>query len=200
MIGRFLKRLGLVLLALVGGRVFLSQYLEKNPAEGKTRPRVVLGGCLLFLGLFTIVSTIAWNFGEFRTGFWPTASGVVQTSEARRSRSYRIEASVRVEYTVDGVTYSTSRIQLEPTSYRDIRFAIEDADRYPVGETVAVAYNPREPHFGILEPGYDLMSNRFFVFGLCLCVVGVGFFCMQLARSVSLEASRDPFKSPDRLP
>lgn len=204
MILRFLKRIGLILLVLVAGRLggseVLARHLEKHPAESKMRARVVLGGCLLLLGLAMIGGTIAWNFDQFRTAFWPTVSGVIEKSEARRTRSYRIQTDVICQYTVGGVTYTTNRLRVEPEYYRDIRFAIEDADRYPVGETVPVAYDPRKPHFGILEPGYDLMSNWFFVFGLCSSVLGIGFFCMQLARTVSLNSTEDPFKSPDRVP
>ncbi|MFG0292825.1 MAG: DUF3592 domain-containing protein [Phycisphaerales bacterium JB050] len=201
MIRRFGQFLYLALLVVFGrpGYERAQQFLKENPHEAKLRPRVVIGGCLLFLGLFTIVSTIAWNFEHFRTAFWPTTTGVVQSSEVRRSRSYRIEANVRVEYAVDGVTYSTTRIKLEPTYYRDIRYAIEDTDRYPVGAAVTVSYDPKKPQFGILEPGYELMSNWFFLCGLCLSILGIGFFCMQLARSVSLRTPEDPFKSPERV-
>lgn len=204
MIRRFFKRLGLILLVIVagklGGEEILSRHLEKNPAEAKMRARVVVGGCALLAGLALMLGTVAWNFEHVRTSFWPTTTGTIKKSEGRWMRSTRIRLDLICTYTVDGVDYATNRIKLEPDSYRDMRFAIEDTDRYPVGTTVRVWYDPKRPHFGILEPGYDLGSNRFFQVGIVLSVIGVVCFCFQLMRSVARNDTADPFKSPDHIP
>lgn len=200
---RYLRKIGVALLILGSqphGSTLKDEYLARHPAEHHTRPLIILGGVLFGFGLLSMVIALGLNFQQVRTGFWPTTTGVIEVSESRRFRSGSANVQVSYSYLVNGKRYGSSRIATRDESFDDVRFAMEVADRYPVGQTVPVSYNPRNPSFAILEAGYDLMADWLFVVGLCLAVSGVGFFCMQFARSVSLEASRDPFKSPDRLP
>ncbi len=202
MIVRYLKKVGAALLILSTGPhgSGLEDYLSKHPSERHTRPLLILGGVLFGFGMLSMVIALSLNFQQFRTGFWSTTDGVIEVSEIRQFRFSSANVQIGYSYLVNGKRYGSSRISTLDESFDDVRFAMEVADRYPVGQAVSVSYNPRDPSFAILEPGYDLMADWLFVAGLCLSILGVGFFCMQLARSVSLRASEDPFKSPDRLP
>ena len=200
---RYLKKIGLALLIIgppYGDRSLQEAYIERYPGEGRSRPLVVIGGVLLGFGLINIVIAIAFNHSQIRTGFWPTTAGLIEVSESRRFRSGPASAQVSYSYEVDGRRYSSSRITTRDSSYEDIRFAMEAADRFPVGETVTVSYNRRNPSEAVLEAGYDLLADWFFVIGLCLSTVGLGCFVMQLGRQAVRGNATDPFKSPDRMP
>ncbi len=204
MIRRFLKRLGLILLVIsagkLGGEKILSRHLNKNPSEARMRPRVVVGGLAVLSGLALMLGTVAWNYRDVSTLFWPTTTGRIEQPNDMWERPARIRFDLMCTYTVDGVRYSTNRIKLDSDFYPGTRFYIEDSDRYPVGRTVRVWYDPDHPHIGILEPGYNVGSNRFFQVGLIAAVVGVVCFCFEFVRAVARDDSADPFKSPDSIP
>lgn len=203
MMARFLKRLGLALLVISSGSrgvVWRDEYVEANPEESRVRPLIVAGGSLLIFGALCCVLAVALNYPQVRSWFWPTTPGLVEVSEIRQARFGGTPVQISYSYQVNGQKYSSSRRSIVDQSYHDIRFAIEEADRYPVGHVVTVSYKPRDPGFAILQPGYDLMADWLFVPGLCVSVVGIGFLLLQLARSISQSSSDDLFRSPERVP
>jgi len=201
MILRFIRRIGLALLMVSSpSAAWQNEYVQKNPEEGEFRAFIVTGGILLFFGVICCVIAIALNYQQVRSGFWPTTSGVIEVSETRTFRSGYTTVQVSYSYAVDGTRYGSSRRSIVDETFRDMRYAIEETDRYPVGQIVTVSYDPHDPSFAILEAGYDLMSDWFFVIGFCLVVLGIGFFCLQLARSMSQGSDEHRFRSPERLP
>ncbi|MFU8828079.1 MAG: DUF3592 domain-containing protein [Phycisphaerales bacterium] len=203
MMVRFLRRLGLALLMLSNssaGAAWQDEYVKANPEEGRVRGLIVAGGSLLIFGVLCCVIAVALNYPQVRSWFWPTTPGLVEVSEIRQARAGGIPVQVSYSYRVNGREYSSSRRSIVDQSFYDIRFAIEEADRYPVGQVVTVSYNRRDPGLAILEPGYDLMADWLFVAGLCLSIVGIGFLLLQLARSISHPSGDELFRSPERVP
>jgi hypothetical protein len=87
---------------------------------------------------------------------WPRTKGVITSSYLevgyfRQMKGYR--GVVRYRYQVGSAEYSGYRL-----SFNRGHLAIEGAwqkviDAYPVGKTVEVFYDPKDPSFAILEPG-----------------------------------------------
>jgi len=94
---------------------------------------------------------------------WPTAKGVVVSSEvdrtylagaARFPPAY--SAKIRFEYAVDGRKYYTSNISSFSVTYNaGYGKALQ---KYPVGKGVDVYYKPDNPKISILEPGAQLAN------------------------------------------
>lgn len=115
---------------------------------------------------------------------WPTTDGTIVSTRlmGSRFREYdgdyytHLDAYIRYEYAVDGVSYSSLSI-----NSIDSPFYPEDvADRYPVGMDVYVYYNPNDPAEAVLEPGFvdvlkaiDVFSYLFFAAGFYIIYAGV---------------------------
>jgi hypothetical protein len=87
---------------------------------------------------------------------WPSVQGQVTSSEVERSTSEGDTSylpQVDYAYTVNDVSYRGDRITFGQNSYGSRRGAEEVVARYPVGQTVAVYYDPVEPDSAVLEPG-----------------------------------------------
>lgn len=88
---------------------------------------------------------------------WPNTPGQVVSSDVRHSTdseggdSYSPE--VTYQYSVNDQSYQADRIKFGENSYNSNRRAQEEVDRYPVGRTVDVYYDPAEPEKAVLEPG-----------------------------------------------
>jgi hypothetical protein len=93
---------------------------------------------------------------------WPTAAGVVTSSEVDRSTdaeggdSYSPE--VDYQYQVDGQTITNNQIKFGENSYSSRRKAEEIAANYPLGQQVTVYYEPERPTNAVLEPGVSAGS------------------------------------------
>jgi hypothetical protein len=93
---------------------------------------------------------------------WPTAAGVVTSSEVDHSTdaeggdSYSPE--VDYQYQVDGQTITNNQIKFGENSYSSRRKAEEIAANYPLGQQVTVYYEPERPTNAVLEPGVSAGS------------------------------------------
>jgi hypothetical protein len=138
-----------------------------------------LGLCLA-LGLFLIGSgTLAiWNAIASRS--WPTAPGVVVSSDRKASKnsdkSSTVESVVVARYHVNGREYSTD------TQRFGVIFGSTDTSvaelqrlRYPAGSRIPVSYNPSKPELATLEPGFDVNALWTPGGGLALILVAVMF-------------------------
>ncbi|WP_189072106.1 DUF3592 domain-containing protein [Deinococcus sedimenti] len=115
---------------------------------------------LLFVGA-VLLGFGVWQSGQsLRAAGWPVATGTVTRSQAvpagrlAERRGWRPE--VQYTYRADGLTYRGERLnffRLNTTSLRGARRILE---RYPVGQPVAVHYDPRRPSRSVLQVGLGL--------------------------------------------
>lgn len=101
---------------------------------------------------------------------WPTVPGQVtrskmktHTETGRRKsedgikRSYNEEfytADIEYEYLIDGVPYKGTRISAVQGGTRaDKPHVQQTLDKYKIGQTVVVSYDPSDPSQSVLEPG-----------------------------------------------
>lgn len=108
---------------------------------------------------------------------WPTALGVVTSSEIIGVRAYR--PNIVYEYAVNGVTYHDST-SLNPPSFgnRNTREGEAEAlsEEYPAGKQVTVHYDPQLPSRSRLRisPGWDIYGKM----GLGGTLFGIAVFCL----------------------
>ena len=87
---------------------------------------------------------------------WPSAQGVITASWmnsglCRHMKCYHGEIEYR--YRVGNTEYQSSAFSLGHDHWATEQAWQPILDQYPVGKTVKVYYDPRQPAVGILEPG-----------------------------------------------
>lgn len=141
---------------------------------------------ILFLGLFGVVwigftavfLTILLKgmvAQTIATGH-PTTTGEILTSSVTTQstsdgKSY--DHTISYRYTVDGNEYIGDQIR-HGFSMSSKAAAKQTLDRYPKGASVAVAYNPANPHDAILEPGIGGRDLMFITFMLPFTAIAIG--------------------------
>jgi uncharacterized protein DUF3592 len=116
-----------------------------NPRYGTAKVILVIRAGAFLWGLNTLYA--GWSSRS-----WPTADGKIFYSSARTGgRNYRRQ--LWYEYNVRGTRYVAEnyRVGGNRSPFKDT--VKEAAERYPVGHTVKVYYNPSNPSEAVLEPG-----------------------------------------------
>jgi hypothetical protein len=113
---------------------------------------------------------------------WPTTRGVVIDSDMERkvdngtgrhrSRSITYHAHVTYEYAVDGTEYNCSTVSFGQYGSSSRNHALQIVNRYPVGKTIEVHYDPDRPESAVLEPGVSFSSYLGLGLGGVFAVVG----------------------------
>ena len=160
---------------------------RKHEAKQKAR----LGyACLCFIGAFCGFA-LGWmeSWQGWRSQSWPTVQGemvrvgtrdaLVSSSNSSKSLSpsrQAWQARVDYRYKVGGRIYTMGRIHAyTEISHRSESAALAEASRWKPGDTVTVHYNPADPEFAVLVPGflvYDLWGKA--VLGLVFLAGGIG--------------------------
>lgn len=157
----------------------------------------------LMLGGVILIAVVA-KLREVRAAaVWPSARGKVITSQvqARRKRDNDSEEVanyplVEYEYGVNGKTYTGSRIGIgEDVANTDVSKTLE---KYPVGASVLVFYDPKDPGKALLERDMPPGMGKGIV--ILLCFFFGGPILLALAFS-SLPAKIAPYlPKPQRAP
>ncbi len=148
--------------------------------------------CAVFaaVGVGLLVAGLRDAWRAARTRSWPRAPGtVVSTEELQHQRQMpesagggtriHYEARVHYEYNVGRVHIGSTVVRLGPTETSNEQQVQATLARYLPGQTVQVAYNPRDPTDSVLEPGlHPLDFTR----------AGVGVVLLVLAFSMELIA------------
>jgi len=112
---------------------------------------------------------------------WPTVEGRITSSEVdsywkrdRDSGSTRMhEAKIAYEYTVDGVSYESTKISFMSSSSSLRGQAQAMVRKYPAGGTATVYYNPSNPQEAVLEPGAAGGAMIFMAAGGIFALIGI---------------------------
>jgi len=111
-------------------------------------------------GIYAIYQSIKTRQQVKQIQNWPSTMGRVidsrvvhggyDTDKMRRNYVQHVE----YEYTVGGVTYRNDQIAPGPRQAHPRRYQARNAaNRYPIGATVTVFYNPANPQEAVLEQG-----------------------------------------------
>lgn len=146
-------------------------------------------------GFFVVQGAREWLLAGASAG-WPTVQGTVTHSEVTRHTSTskgrtRTSYNARIEfdYEIDGVRHHGNRRTYRVTSSSQSG-AQEAVDRYPVGSTVTVSYDPDDRTRAVLEPGWD-WSNPI--------PIGVGLFAIAFAGFIRWLVVRAVRKAVQRM-
>jgi len=112
---------------------------------------LVLGGALVLL----LAQLKLWEARRRRT--WPAVMGWVVRSQAQQvatDTGYVYRADIAYDYTVGARKYTGQRVRFAepgygPKAQRDA--ALLTVQHYPVGQPMAVYYDPRHPEHAVLE-------------------------------------------------
>lgn len=146
---------------------------QKDPITRAKMPyTLAVGISLIILGvLFSNIPAMIASQN------WPSTEGqiVSRTLLGQKFEEYdgdyytSIEGYITYEYSVDGISYSSSAVNSTGESY----FPYQTALKYPEGEAVLVYYNPRDPAKAVLEPGWVLSGESIGFFPALLLVAGI---------------------------
>lgn len=141
-----------------------------KPALGSRLILSLFMAILIGCGAFMLAGSIR-ELRESREAMgWPTSPGKIVRSEMkghslsvrrrsgdgiRRSSSEEtFAAEIEYEFEIGGVIYHGTRLSAVQGGARSDKPEVQKTlDKYPVGQAVAVAYNPNDPRLCVLEPG-----------------------------------------------
>jgi hypothetical protein len=152
-------------------------------AKGKAARNLIF----LVLGMFAAgIVLLAWGAYEIKgsreSGSWPTAQGTIRSSSVSkrttRDSNHRTRTTcypkVGFQYQVDGRNYTSSRIAFGTgDTGGSAKWARKIVNKYPVGKTVMVYYNPQDPQYGVLESGITWRSIIFLLAGIAFFGAGL---------------------------
>ncbi len=134
---------------------------------------VVVGAIVLFVGARGIIRA--------RSSLsWPTTQGKIVESSVEHNRSSgsnggnstTYEAEILYEFTVEGMTFSGSRIAYGDYGSSNPSHARRVVNRYPKDKKVTVHYMPVNPEECLLEPGLKIQALFLPGFGLIFFTAG----------------------------
>ena len=136
---------------------------------------------LLFLAFGVVASWRGWR--DLRRALastaWPRTEAEILGSDVHVDGRYedgeaQLRTVIRYRYYVGGTTYRGERVFFGDDIA--LRFAGPGKRRlaaYPTGRRVHVAYDPREPHLAVLEPGVNGAALIACAVGAAVALLGV---------------------------
>jgi len=161
-------------------------------AEEKTRNKK--GDAAILVGVLLVFGLILGGFGLYRYGIgkksqtWPEVTGKITYSRAESRRSndrQQYMPSVKYTYTVEGKSFTGTRITASDAYQKSLTGATDILEEYPVGGEVSVHYDPGDPAVSVLEVG---MPGNVYV----LLAAGIGCFALAVLIAVSALRQRAP--------
>jgi hypothetical protein len=140
-------------------------------------PLIIFGVVAIITGIFVLIFSTKDALRAMASTSWPHTEGTVTSSkviETRRSAPSgmpynRSDPEIAYEYTISGVKYYGSRIRF---GNYDTSGANAEVATRPVGKSVAVFYNPKNPNICALEQNSTWRS--FLPIGISLIFVIIG--------------------------
>ena len=182
-------------LALFSAATFGAAFADTT-ADADAKPYIVFGGiaagiALLGFGLFLIKNGRDRRRIGQQSGHWPLTDGKILTAIVAQkwhptAGTYHVPR-VRYSYAVAGRQYQGDviRLGIEQFGLGGKQQAQACIDRYPVGATFPVHYDPTDPSVALLE-ATQIGGMRNIVGGaialvLGVCIFGLGVFISTLA-------------------
>jgi len=139
-----------------------------------------IGAIFVLVGILLIYLNIRAKRKIAESQQWPTIAGAVVSSEVQRMSStdsegdttYYYQPKVEYSYSVMGTAYTGKRLTFaaQGSSQKSAQAVVQ---RYPVGATVTVHYNPQKPAEAVLEVQATSGNTCMLVGGIVFIVVGI---------------------------
>ena len=127
---------------------------EKSPLVSNN----ILSVFFILLGAFFVLPSLNTILLLQSCREWPTTAGTVISSEietfwpdAKPSVANQYRPLVWFSYSVKDQQYFSQSLRFVQPYSGDVRLAQESLKRYPVGQQIAVKYNPDDPSIAIVE-------------------------------------------------
>lgn len=154
-----------------------------NPTA-KRQPWPIQKIAMLVTAVFLLLMSIAWGLIGLRDSdqgaaskTWPSVTGTIVASSMNRRQNVgryaytryieSYDVDLQYSYRVNGQTWYGDKIGLGDLPVkRDEAEAL--LNRYSLGSTHKVYYDPADPAVAVLTPGYDGMARFHIIFGVVL--------------------------------
>jgi hypothetical protein len=139
---------------------------------------LLLGTVCFPLGASVLIGALADLLRADQSQTWPSAPGRILHSEAtmRLGKGPRHSADIDYEYEVGGKCFTGSRVQFSQGNFRSNEGAQRVVDRYPVGATVDVRYDPDDPSLATLETSPAAATSAIWLGGSFMLFPFLGFY------------------------
>ncbi len=142
---------------------------------------MILGWFLLAIGSVTLlltVHTLAW---AIQSKFWSKVPAEVLQNAVRRDFGPLIcfYVALRYRYTWRGCCCEGDRIRFGSRTFMDEAKADEFAARFPVGSSIEVFCDPKNPKRSVVYPGPTDELLTPLVLAALLLLAGVGLLCWK---------------------
>jgi hypothetical protein len=150
---------------------------------------MLLGATIALLGAGALIYTLLQLRHAAASERWPSVEGRILASSVRTRHRVKhgpvYEPDVKYEYRVGDTAHRADRVQFVQRSFPWEDQAQEVVDRYPVGATVTVRYDPQRPKRAVLEPGRPHGSLPFVVLAaeLFVTILGIFLFFVEITPS-----------------
>ena len=162
----------------------------KKKKRNKPGDCLAIGIILMVLALAGFITGAVLLYNDYETKSWPTAKGVIKSSDVHRevrtskneetgqeSTTTYFTAMVKYEYRIKGKKYTASNVSYDyiygiPES-KYAGEATEIINRYPEDKKVTVYYNPDDPNEALLEPGTSTTWKWTFIIGGVFAVISI---------------------------
>lgn len=151
------------------------------------RSKVNRGMGFLTLCMFAVGLVVAgWGLYELKrsreSNGWPSTTGIITHSaihKVERRRENQTEATyyprIQYQYAVFGKGFTADRIAFGSPYGGEQSKAQAVVDRYPIGGSVAVYYDPDDPSVAVLKAGYSQHAYVMMAAGLMFGAGGMFF-------------------------
>lgn len=168
-----------------------------NPQLANSRRRLLIGVVLVGAAIFGFTSLYRDYARAAQSTRWPTTEGRIMDSSVVQSNARRGQEAwtlkVRYNYEIDGRTYDSTVVHFGGfPSTNSIAEAQKAQEKYAVGTTHPVHFDPSKPSRATLEPGAKpALSSLGLGAALLLLVLLLG----AVAIYQSLKTPRTPARS-----
>lgn len=107
---------------------------------------------------------------------WPTVEGTITYSDINsttKDGKTMYSPSVRYKYTVDSKEFYGTKVQSVHSSTSSKNSVKKTLDKYAVGNTADVYYDPETPGSSVLEPGTGFVLGLILKLPLLFCILSV---------------------------
>ncbi|WP_455218809.1 DUF3592 domain-containing protein [Kaarinaea lacus] len=139
----------------------------------------------IILGLFVITGILVSLWGlrvivvARKTLQWPFVAGIIEESKvsSKSTEGYDLLPYIKYSYSVEQQTFrQLMKFSGDVTPTQE--FAKSYIDKYPVGTSVQVYYNPADPERSTLEPGPGKGDWLILAIGTGMVVIGLLMFIL----------------------
>ena len=133
------------------------------------------------------------EFEIYRSQFWPTVPGLMLVSKYQKvvpSTKRRYEIEVQFQYKIGDKEYHSNQLQIGGYVTRDRTKAKSIVEKFAVGKTVPVYYNPENPKTAYILVGLDTTGKIIFVWFTFLTVLSWFLFLRSLLKDWRIKRGK----------